>query len=116
MDLDWKTFMQDSVDYLGHRIDAQGVRTSPSKVEAITKAPGPNNVTELQSFLEMVNYYGKFYAICQHSWIHYMLSLNMKPSGINIGQMSVIMFSNKWKPSWVKLQYWYITTPNTLSV
>ena len=33
------SFMQESVDYLGHHIDAQGVRTSPSKVEAITKAP-----------------------------------------------------------------------------
>ena len=48
------------MDYLGHHIDAQGVRTSPSKVEAITKAPAPNNVTELRSFLGMVNYYGKF--------------------------------------------------------
>ena len=54
------SFMQESVDYLGHHIDAQGVRTSPSKVEAITKAPAPNNVTELRSFLGMVNYYGKF--------------------------------------------------------
>ena len=32
------SFMQDNVDYLGHHIDAQGIRTSPSKVEAITKA------------------------------------------------------------------------------
>ena len=53
-------FMQDSVDYLGHHIDAQGVSTSPSKVEAITKAPAPKSVTELRSFLGMINYYGKF--------------------------------------------------------
>ena len=52
--------MQDSVDYLGHHIDAQGVHTSTSKVEATTRAPSPKNVTELQSFLGMVNYYGKF--------------------------------------------------------
>lgn len=47
----WKekkcSFMRDSVDYLGHHIDAQGVHTSPSKVEAITKVPVPSNVTEL---------------------------------------------------------------------
>jgi len=54
------SFMQDSVDYLGHHIDAQGVHTASSKVEAITKAPAPKNVTELRSFLGMVNYYGKF--------------------------------------------------------
>ena len=52
--------MQDSIGYLGHHINAQGVSTSPSKVEAITKAPAPKNVTELQSFLGMINYYGKF--------------------------------------------------------
>ena len=52
--------MQDSEDYLGHHIDAQGVHTVSSKVEAITKAPAPKKVTELKSFLEMVNYYGKF--------------------------------------------------------
>ena len=54
------SFMQDSVDYLGHHIDAQGACTSPSKMEAITKAPAPNNVTQLRSFLGMVNYYGNF--------------------------------------------------------
>ena len=53
-------FMHDSVDYLGHHIDAQGVSTSISKVEAITKAPAPKNVTELRSSLGMINYYGKF--------------------------------------------------------
>ena len=54
------SFMQDSVEYLGHRIDAEGVHTSASKVEAIVKAPAPKNITELRSFLGMVNYYGKF--------------------------------------------------------
>ena len=39
-------FMQ---EYLGHCIDAGGVHTSPTKVEAIAKAPVPKNVTELCS-------------------------------------------------------------------
>ena len=54
--------MQDRVEYLGHRIDATGVHISPTKVEAISKAPAPKNVTELRSFLGMINYYGKFIA------------------------------------------------------
>ena len=53
-------FMQNAVEYLGHRIDAHGVHAAPSKVEAIQHAPTPCNVTELRSFLGMINYYGKF--------------------------------------------------------
>ena len=34
--------------------------TPDSKVEAIVDAPDPKNLTELRSFLGMVNYYGKF--------------------------------------------------------
>ena len=53
-------FFQDSVEYLGHCIDTDGVHTSESKVKAIVEAPTPKNVTELRSFLGLVNYYGKF--------------------------------------------------------
>ena len=53
-------FLQNSVEYLGHRLDAQGVHASSSKVEAIQQAPAPKNVMELRSFLGMINYYGKF--------------------------------------------------------
>ena len=53
-------FMEDSVEYLGHRIDATGLHTTSSKVEAITQAPRPRNVQELRSFLGLLHYYGKF--------------------------------------------------------
>ena len=55
-------FMKESVDYLGHHIDSQGVHASPNKVKAIVQAPSPKNVQELRSFLGMINYYGKFLA------------------------------------------------------
>ena len=54
--------MQDSVQYLGHRIDAQGVHTTPDKIAAIQKAPTPRNVKQLRSFLGLIQYYGKFIA------------------------------------------------------
>ena len=38
----------------------EGLRTADSKVEVIVRAPAPKNVTELRSFLGLVNYYGKF--------------------------------------------------------
>lgn len=52
--------LQDSVEYLGHKIDAQGLLTVATKVEAITNAGTPQNVTELRAFLGMLIYYGKF--------------------------------------------------------
>ena len=54
------SFMKASVEYLGHRIDTEGLHTTPDKLEALVKAPAPRNVQELRSFLGLLNYYGKF--------------------------------------------------------
>ena len=54
-------FLQSSIDYLGHHIDAEGVHPTKSKVEALLKAPAPTNVAELQAFLGFVQYHGRFY-------------------------------------------------------
>ena len=53
-------FAVPSIEYLGHVIDAQGLYPSPSKTEAIRNAPIPTSVTELKSFLGLLNYYHKF--------------------------------------------------------
>ena len=53
-------FLLNSVAYLGHEISAEGLHTTKAKVKAIVDAPSPRNLTELRSFLGMVNYYGKF--------------------------------------------------------
>lgn len=53
-------FMQESVEYLGHRLDADGIRATPEKVAAIMRAPMPKNVQQLRSFLGLLNYYRKF--------------------------------------------------------
>ena len=52
--------MAKSVEYLGHRIDAQGLHAMADKLEAITQAPVPKNVNELRSILGLLNYYRKF--------------------------------------------------------
>lgn len=54
------SFFQDSVSYLGFIVDKQGIHKSPEKVKAILKAKVPSNVTELKSFLGLVNYYRNF--------------------------------------------------------
>lgn len=53
-------FLQESVKYLGFIINKQGLRPDPTKLEAIAEAPTPENVTQLKSFLGMLNYYGRF--------------------------------------------------------
>ena len=53
-------FLMSAVEYLGHQIDASGIHTMPDKIDAVVNAPPPQNVSELCSFLGLVNYYGKF--------------------------------------------------------
>ena len=53
-------FVIPSVEYLGHRIDQEGIRVVPSKMEVITNASPPTNIQEFQSFLDLLNYYRKF--------------------------------------------------------
>lgn len=51
---------QDSISYLGFVIDRNGIHKSPEKVKAILNAKTPTNVSELKSFLGMINYYRSF--------------------------------------------------------
>ncbi|KAL6473975.1 hypothetical protein MHYP_G00175360 [Metynnis hypsauchen] len=53
-------FFKQSVEYLGHVIDSEGLHKASSKVKAIVDAPAPQNVSQLRSFLGLLNYYGKF--------------------------------------------------------
>ena len=53
-------FAFSSIEYLGHIIDGQGLHPSPTKVEAVKRAPVPSNITELKSFWGLINYYHKF--------------------------------------------------------
>ena len=50
-------FMESSVEYLGHRIDQEGIPATTSKLQTISEA---RNVQELRSFLGLLNYYGRF--------------------------------------------------------
>ncbi|CAF4638013.1 unnamed protein product, partial [Rotaria sp. Silwood2] len=53
-------FLHDHVEYLGFVVDKNGVHSSPSKTTAIINMPKPTNVSQLRSFLGMVNHYAKF--------------------------------------------------------
>jgi len=54
------TFMASEVTYCGLIIDKNGARTVPDKVQAIVEAPAPQTVTQLKSYLGMLNFYHRY--------------------------------------------------------
>lgn len=58
--LDKCEFFKSQISYLGFRIDKVGLHTCEDKILAIRNAPVPRDITQLKSFLGLVNYYGKF--------------------------------------------------------
>ena len=55
------SFLQESIEYLGHHIEAEGLHTTSRKVEAVQLAPSPKDQAQLRSFLGLVLYYGIFW-------------------------------------------------------
>ena len=53
-------FLLPTVEYLGYKITAQGLQPTLDKVKAVQNAPAPQDVSQLKSFIGLVNYYGKF--------------------------------------------------------
>ena len=53
-------FTTDSVAYLGHIVDAQGLHPDPDKVRAMEEAPQARCISELKYFLGLLAYYSKF--------------------------------------------------------
>ena len=52
--------LRDEAVYLGHVINSDGVRPDPAKLDAVQDWPQPTNITELQSYLGLCNYYRDF--------------------------------------------------------
>ena len=57
-----KCFAQLEVEYLGHVVSAQGVKTDPKKLKAIQEIPFPMSPKALRSFLDLASYYRKLIA------------------------------------------------------
>ncbi|GJX20968.1 putative reverse transcriptase domain-containing protein [Tanacetum coccineum] len=53
-------FWLDSVKFLGHVINSQGVHVDPTKVEAIKSLSAPKSPTEVRQFLGLAGYYRRF--------------------------------------------------------
>ena len=53
-------FFKASVNYLGHVVSQEGVKTDPEKIEALASWPEPHNIKTLRSFLGFTGYYRRF--------------------------------------------------------
>ncbi len=98
-------FNKQSITFLGHHISDKGVNADPLKIAAITDMSYPTNVKELQRFLGMVNYLGKFIK---------NLSDITKPLRSLLEKETIWSFELNHKESFDKLKY-LITTAPTLS-
>lgn len=49
-----------NLEFLGHRIDEEGIHPTEKRVKAVLDAPQPTDITQLRAYLGMLNFYGKF--------------------------------------------------------
>ncbi len=54
------SFFLSEVEFLGHIVGADGIRTDPNKVKAITEWQAPRNITDVRAFHGLASYYRKF--------------------------------------------------------
>ena len=61
--------MKEEVEYLGHALTSNGLKSNPRLVEAVKVYPQPQNVKEVRQFLGLSSYYRcfieKFAAVVQ---------------------------------------------------
>lgn len=53
-------FLQSEVQYVGHIITAEGIKTNPRTISAVQDYPVPTNVRETRGFLGLTGYYRRF--------------------------------------------------------
>ena len=59
-----KTFTKvETIAFMGHRITKEGLKIDDEKMKAINEFPRPTSITQLRSFLGMVNFLGKFLSL-----------------------------------------------------
>ncbi|CAE1290002.1 unnamed protein product [Acanthosepion pharaonis] len=64
LNLDKCVFGAPSVDFLGHRTDAEGIAPLPDKISSIRDFPTPTFMKQLRRFLGMLNFYRRFIPNC----------------------------------------------------
>ena len=73
-------FFLPEVEYLGFNVSKEGLRPTESKVKAIKDAKAPQSLSELRSFIGIVNYYSRFQPNLAHKMapLYSLLKQNQK--------------------------------------
>ncbi|XP_040185819.1 uncharacterized protein K02A2.6-like [Rana temporaria] len=77
----WQRIMNESqLEFCAHTVDRHGLHTTEEKVKALTHAPTPRNVTQLRSYLGLLNYYHRFLPNLAHQLypLHRLLDARAK--------------------------------------
>ena len=53
-------FAEEEINYLGHRVNKDGIQPDQAKIEPITKLPTPQNTHDIRALLGMLGYYRRF--------------------------------------------------------
>ena len=57
-------FFQPEVTFLGHTMNAEGIKKSTDYIQKVKDYPKPETVTELRRFLGLVNFQRKYISHC----------------------------------------------------
>uniref|UniRef100_A0A8C5QUS7 ribonuclease H n=1 Tax=Leptobrachium leishanense TaxID=445787 RepID=A0A8C5QUS7_9ANUR len=73
-------FLKTGLEFCAHTVDRHGLHTTEEKLKALTHAPTPQNVTQLQSYLGLLNYYHCFLPNLAHQLypLHRLLDAKTK--------------------------------------
>ena len=71
-----------SLDFLGHRVDSNGIRPLEAKVEVIRNFQQPTTQRQLREFLGLINFYRRFIPNCATTMqpLHSLLNHTKRPS------------------------------------
>ena len=96
------------LEYLGHIVSSQGIKTNPKKIAAIVNWPQLKNIMQVRSFLGFCNYYQKFikgYAQVAKPLYQLITGENAKKN------TNKIEWTDKCKEAFSKLKEIYTDTP-----
>ncbi|GMF41602.1 unnamed protein product [Phytophthora fragariaefolia] len=95
------------VDYLGHRVSADGLEAHPKALESLAKLPFPRTLRSMQSFLGSLNYYSRFcedfaiyatvlYELCEADFHEIRVKEEIKRQFDPDRAPVVVVYASKW--------------------